>query len=91
MTPMFILLGMLSIGFLLRKINLPKIPSWVLTGIVSLLLFFFGAAVGADKAVEAEIGHLGAKALLLGLAGAIGSAVAAYGFLQLLDRYRKRK
>ena len=91
MVCLVILLCALTAGFLLRKVRVSKGPEWLLSGIVALLLFFFGLSVGGDKAVEGEIARIGGEALLLGATGAIGSAVAVYAVSGLVKRYRKKK
>lgn len=91
MACLVILLCALTAGFLLRRVRVPKGPGWLLSGVVALLLFFFGLSVGGDKAVEGEIARIGGEALLLGATGAAGSAAAVYVVFRLLQHYKKKK
>lgn len=91
MVCLVILLCALSAGFLLRGVRIPKGPTWLLSGVVALLLFFFGVSVGGDKAVEGEIARIGGEALLLGATGAVASAAAVYIVFKVVSRNNKEK
>lgn len=69
----------IALGYLLRQIKalqwLPKSISWT----IYLLLFFFGLQVGANEQVVNNLDTLGIKALIIAVAGSLGSCVAAWG------------
>ncbi len=91
MVCLVILLCALTAGFLLRKVRMPKEPTWLLSGVVALLLFFFGVSVGGDKAVEGEIARIGGEALLLGATGAVASAAAVCVVFRVVRRNKREK
>ena len=68
----------IALGYLFRKVKvlqmLPKSISWT----IWLLLFFFGLQVGANEQVVSNLDTLGLKALLIAVAGSMGSCVAAW-------------
>lgn len=72
----------IALGYLLRQIKalqwLPKSISWT----IYLLLFFFGLQVGANEQVVGNLDTLGMKALLIAVAGSVGSSVAAWGLFR---------
>lgn len=55
--------------------HLQQTISWT----IYLLLFFFGLQVGANELVVSSLDTLGLKALLIAVAGTLGSCVAAWG------------
>ncbi len=69
----------IALGYLFRKIkalqHLQKSISWT----IYLLLFFFGVQVGANEQVVGNLDTLGMKALIVAVAGSLGSCVAAWG------------
>ena len=68
----------IALGYLFRKVKvlqmLPKSISWT----IWLLLFFFGLQVGANEQVVSNLDTLGLKALVIAVAGSLGSCVAAW-------------
>lgn len=76
----------IALGYLFRKVKvlqkLPKSISWT----IWLLLFFFGLQVGANELVVSNLDTLGLKALLIAVAGSLGSSVAAWVLYRFLFR-----
>ena len=76
---LIITFGGIALGYLLRQMKalqwLTKSISWS----IYLLLFFFGLQVGANELVVSNLDTLGVKALMIAVAGSLGSCVAAWG------------
>ncbi len=67
----------IGIGYLVRKAAwIGRLPKSI-TYTIWLLLFFFGLQVGANELVITNLDTLGLKALIIALAGSLGSCVAA--------------
>jgi uncharacterized membrane protein YbjE (DUF340 family) len=77
---MFTVLGCMLVGiiagFILRKKQF-KIIQKVLFVLIWLLLFLLGAEIGSNPTVVRQTGKLGFDALLIGVAGTLGSIIAA--------------
>ena len=69
------LLGM-TVGYLLRKQNLSGLQR-LITALIWLLLFILGLEVGGNERIISGLHTIGLEALLLTLAGTLGSVVAA--------------
>ena len=83
-TVLFITFIGIALGYLLRKADWIKILSKGITLTIWLLLFFFGVQVGGNELVVSNLDTLGQKALLISVAGVLGSSVAAW----LLTRFQ---
>ena len=74
----------IGIGWLVRKAawvaHLPKSISYT----IWLLLLFFGLQVGAKDLVVKSLDTLGVKALIIAVAGSLGSCIAAWGLYRLV-------
>ena len=68
----------IALGYLFRQVkglqHLQKSISWT----IYLLLFFFGLQVGTNEQVVGNLDTLGVKALVIAVAGSLGSCVAAW-------------
>lgn len=77
---MFIVIGIMlagiATGFLLRNRKLPGL-SQLTMGLIWLLLFLLGLEVGHNETLIQNLHALGLEALLLAVAGVLGSAIAA--------------
>ena len=65
-------------GFLLRSAAWLKYLSKSITYTIWLLLFFFGLQVGSNELVVNSLDTLGLKALVIAIAGCLGSSAAAW-------------
>lgn len=78
----FIILGVMfvgvGLGFLLRKLDWLKHTSKTISYTIYLLLFLLGISVGSNEKIVDNLASLGSQALILALAGALGSALAAW-------------
>lgn len=87
---MFIILSIMiagfAAGFFLRNIN-GVIISKIILFIIWLLLFLLGVDVGGNDRILSNFGSLGLEALIITLAGLIGSGIGA----KLLWRYHCQK
>jgi len=68
----------IAIGYLMRKVSWLGILQKSITYTIWLLLFFFGLQVGANELVISNLDTLGLKALVIAVAGALGSCVVAW-------------
>lgn len=89
---MFIVIGIMflgiGLGFLFRKIEGLRHISKSISYTIFLLLFLLGLSVGADRQIVNNLAALGGQALLLAGAGALGSAIAAWGVYKLFFERR---
>lgn len=77
MATIFILFGSILLGFLLRKIKIPTVPSMVVTAIVWILLLLMGISIGSNPEIVLNIGSYGKQAVVIGVLATVGSAAAA--------------
>lgn len=68
----------IALGYLIRKAEWVKFLPKGITYTIWLLLFFFGVQVGGNELVVSNLDSLGLKALLISIAGVLGSSVAAW-------------
>ena len=86
----FIMLLGVAVGRLLRGRNLKWLPAVTMLLIWSLL-FLLGYEVGSDPRVVAGLASLGMEALVLSLAGILGSAVLAWLLWRMAARRREER
>ena len=77
--------GMLA-GYLLRRLLFGRLGR-VITALIWMLLFLLGLEVGSNERIVSGLATLGLEALLITLAGTLGSVMAAWG----LWRYTQRE
>lgn len=80
------MLAGIGTGYLLRRRMKIRVQG-VITVLIWVLLFILGVEVGGDERIIGALHTLGAEALLLAVAGTLGSVVAAW----LLWRQVRRK
>ena len=76
---LFITFSGMALGYLLRRVKAMQHLHQTISWTIYLLLFFFGLQVGANELVVSSLDTLGLKALLIAVAGTLGSCVAAWG------------
>jgi uncharacterized transporter YbjL len=78
---MFIVIGIMfggiAIGYLLRRITLFQKMANPIFYTILLLLFMLGLSVGANKTIMSNLATLGWQALLIAVAGTLGSIIMA--------------
>ncbi len=74
-------------GLLMRKVRALAHIGKAISATIFIMLFFLGVKIGADKNIVYNLSTLGIQALVLALAGAMGSVV----FASLLYRFLFRK
>lgn len=79
----------LLLGRLIRRPCLIRISGYGVKVIVPLLLFVFGASLGADGEISGNIGHFGWQAVVIALLGVAGSICAAILAMRVLKISRK--
>lgn len=75
---LFITFFGVGLGYLLRKATWLKYLSKSITYTIWFLLFFFGLQVGSNELVVNSLDTLGLKALVIAIAGCLGSSAAAW-------------
>ncbi|WP_177603705.1 LysO family transporter [uncultured Phocaeicola sp.] len=89
---MFIVIGIMligiSVGYLLHTKKLTILPQLTMI-LIWLLLFILGLEVGHNKMLMQSLHTLGLEALLLAVAGASGSAIAARLLWIYLNHHKK--
>lgn len=86
MVTISILIVTALIGYGLRNSRLPKIPAQLMSVVVWFLLFFFGITVGANPEIINNIDRFGWQALVVALAGILGSCVAARCLIAIIKK-----
>lgn len=76
--------GMLA-GYLLRRILFGRLGR-VITALIWMLLFLLGLEVGSNERIVGGLATLGLEALLITLAGTLGSVMAAWGLWKYTHR-----
>lgn len=75
-------------GLIMRRIKVLAHIGKAISVTIYVMLFFLGVKIGADRNILANLSSLGLQALLLALAGAMGSVLFAallYRFLFKAD------
>ena len=75
---LFITFFGVGLGYLLRKATWLNYLSKSITYTIWFLLFFFGLQVGSNELVVNSLDTLGLKALVIAIAGCLGSSAAAW-------------
>lgn len=71
--------GGIAVGYLLRRVALLQKIGKPISYTILLLLFLLGISVGSNEAIMNNLTRLGGQALLLAVAGTVGSVLAAWG------------
>jgi len=78
---MFIVIGIMfggiAFGYFLRRVTLFQKMSNPIFYTILLLLFMLGLSVGANKTIMSNLATLGWQALLIAIAGTLGSIIMA--------------
>lgn len=74
-----IMFGGIAVGYLLRRVALLQKIGKPISYTILLLLFLLGISVGSNEAIVNNLTRLGGQALLIALAGTVGSVLAAWG------------
>ena len=74
----------IGLGYLARNLQWVKFLPKGITYTIWMLLFFFGLQVEANDLVVNNLDTLGVKALIIAVAGSLGSCVAAWGVWKVL-------
>lgn len=89
MIPIFlsILIG-IAVGYLIRQKRIVKYTAQLLNGVIVLLLFVLGIAVGSNEQLVAGFTSLGIEALLLTIGATLCSLVAAkFLYIKVFHRF----
>ena len=77
-TIIFIMFSGMLAGYLLRRLLFGRLGR-VITALIWMLLFLLGLEVGSNERIVSGLATLGLEALLITLAGTLGSVMAAWG------------
>lgn len=77
-TVILIMLGGMAFGYVLRRRNPGKAAGRATTVLIWALLLMLGVEVGGDNRIMSSLGTLGVDALILSVAGIVGSVAAAW-------------
>ncbi len=80
----------IAVGYLFRKEEWPQKIGKPISYTILLLLFLLGISVGANESIMDNLATLGGQALLIALAGTLGSVLAAWGVYRLFFKERSR-
>ena len=70
------------VGYLLRRVTLLQQIGRPISYTILLLLFLLGTVVGANREIVDNLTSLGGQALLVAVAGTLGSLIAAWAVYQ---------
>ncbi len=90
---MFIVIGIMflgiGVGYVLKNVEFLQKISKSISITIFLLLFLLGISVGADSNIINNLSTLGTQALLLAVAGSLGSAIAAWVIYKFILKPKK--
>jgi len=75
---LFLTTGIISGYILKNRTNIIKISDKLLTWSIYLLLFLLGISVGSNQKIISNFDKIGFQAIILSIAGVIGSIVIAF-------------
>lgn len=78
------------LGYILRDKGIEKVNR-LITPLIWLLLFLLGITVGKDPQIMQGLTTIGIDALIITSFAVLGSVIAAWGLLQLLNRTKSKK
>lgn len=81
----------IAVGYLCRHLQLLQKTGRLITITIVLLLFLLGISVGANRELINNLGTLGIQALLIALAGTLGSVLAAWIVYRLFFKNQQRE
>lgn len=86
---LLLLVVSVCVGSLLRKCRGLRHLGQTATWTVWLLIFVFGINLGSNDVIGNDFARFGLTAMILSLAGIVGSALAAWGIGRYIDRRRR--
>lgn len=89
LTVLGIMFAGIAIGFLLRRVDFLQRLDKPLLYVIFVLLFLMGLAVGGNPDIVDNLPHIGGQALVLAIAGTLGSLVAAWAVYRLFFKEKK--
>ena len=91
---MFIVIGIMflgvGVGYLLRRVPFSQVTGSSISYTIYLLLFLLGISVGTNETIVDNLASLGGEALLIALAGTLGSLLMAWVVYSLFFKERRR-
>lgn len=91
---MFTVIGIMfagiAAGYLLRRVELLQKIGKPISYTILLLLFLLGISVGANREIVDNLVPLGGQALLLAVAGTMGSILAGWAVYRFFFQERRR-
>lgn len=85
-----LMLAGVAIGYMVRRRN-TSIIHRLITGLIWVLLFLLGTEVGSNQTIIEGLHTIGLEALLLTIAGVIGSSLASWGLWVYICRGNQKK
>lgn len=86
---LLLLVVSVCVGSLLRKCRVLRHLGQTATWTVWLLIFVFGINLGSNDVIVNDFARFGLTAMILSLAGIVGSVFAAWGIGRYIDRRRR--
>lgn len=86
---LLLLVVSVCVGSLLRKCRVLRHLGQTATWTVWLLIFVFGINMGSNDVIVNDFARFGLTAMILSLAGIVGSVLAAWGIGRYIDRRRR--
>lgn len=86
---LLLLVVSVCVGSLLRKCRVLRHLGQTATWTVWLLIFVFGINLGSNDVIVNDFARFGLTAMILSLAGIVGSVLAAWGIGRYIDRRRR--
>lgn len=84
-----IMFGGIAVGYLFRRAEILQKIGTPISYTILLLLFLLGISVGANEAIVNNLTTLGGQALLISLAGTMGSVLSAWAVYHFFFKERR--
>lgn len=89
MLVLFLLIVSICIGIMLRRFRVLRHIERTATWTAWILIFVFGISLGANDEIVNDFARFGFTALIVAMAGVVGSVLAAWGIGNYIDKSQR--
>lgn len=84
-------IGMLIGALVNRRTKRLKVPPWITSVIICVLLFLLGIEIGSNREAIQSLGQIGLSALLLTIGAVVGSVALGIVMWRITGKYLDKK